>query len=66
MSLHPIGHWLTYFHCEHVNKVIVLSILIKGSDTSHGEYKCWSEPTMVAATRAVTQENVSVRKASEM
>lgn len=65
MSLHPVGYWLSYLHCEHVNKVIVLSILIKCSDTSRGKYKCWSEATMTAATRAVTQENVSVRKASE-
>ena len=45
-----------------------LSLLVICSDASHekGSYKQWSEASMSAAIRAVLQDNISVRRASEL
>ena len=48
--------------------MFLLSLLLICSDASHekGSYKQWSEVSMSAAIRAVVQDNISVRRASEL
>ena len=60
--------WRVCWHCEPVNHVLILSVFIMCSDAAHGKgsYKCWSEAAMSKAIGAVSQENMSVRRASEL
>ena len=63
-ALLPTARWMqTDFS---VMQIFTLSLLINCSDTKKGSYKQWSEVSMSAAVKAVVQDGISVRRASEL